>query len=145
MRASLPRCARLTQFTFEILLAIHYLHTQPLPVIHRDIKPENILIFESGVKLADFGSSIQHSPDSGDQICGTPEYLAPEMIENQTYDEKIDIWSVGVLVYEMLVGRTPFTLMIQASKYNGQSELIRAISQEIKVVLSDSERQDRLS
>jgi serine/threonine protein kinase len=113
-------------------------------VIHRDIKPENILLFEEGVKLADFGSSIQLSPDSREQLCGTPEYLAPEVIENQRYDEKVDVWSVGVLVYEMLLGRTPFTQMIQANKYQDQRELLRAISEAVRVPLSEAAREDRL-
>ena len=113
-------------------------------MIHRDIKPENILLFKTGAKLADFGSSTQHCPESGEQLCGTAEYLAPEVIEQQRYDEKIDIWSVGVLVYEMLLGRTPFAQMIQTNKFQDQHELVRAISDAVRVALSEAERQDRI-
>lgn len=89
-------------------MAIQYLHGQTPPVIHRDIKPENLLDFGDVIKLADFGWS---SVNEGTRMtfCGTPDYLAPEMLRRTTHNEKLDIWSLGVLTYELLTGLAPFT------------------------------------
>merc|ERR1712025_9108 len=78
-------------------------------VIHRDIKPENLLLDAKGnIKIADFGWSV-HAPNSRRAtICGTLDYLPPEMIEGAMHDEKVDLWSLGVLTYEFLVGKPPF-------------------------------------
>jgi serine/threonine protein kinase len=78
-------------------------------VIHRDIKPENLLLGIYGdLKIADFGWSV-HAPSSRrTTICGTLDYLPPEMIDDRPHDEKVDLWSLGVLCYELLVGKPPF-------------------------------------
>ena len=82
-------------------------------IIHRDIKPENILVGLHGeLKVSDFGWSV-HSPSGRRQtMCGTLDYLPPEMVDprrsNKPYDEKVDLWALGVLMYEFLVGRAPF-------------------------------------
>ncbi|EEC00866.1 serine/threonine protein kinase Aurora-2, putative, partial [Ixodes scapularis] len=78
-------------------------------VIHRDIKPENLLLgFNGELKMADFGWSV-HAPSSRRRtICGTVDYMPPEMIGCCVYDEKVDIWTLGVLTYEFLVGKPPF-------------------------------------
>ncbi len=78
-------------------------------MIHRDIKPENLLLGVYGeLKIADFGWSV-HAPSSRrTTICGTLDYLPPEMIEDKPHDEKVDLWSLGVLCYELLVGKPPF-------------------------------------
>lgn len=78
-------------------------------VIHRDIKPENLLLGLNGeLKIADFGWSI-HAPDKKRlTLCGTLDYLPPEMIEGKYHNEKVDLWSLGVLCYEFLVGSPPF-------------------------------------
>lgn len=78
-------------------------------VIHRDIKPENILIgYDGELKLADFGWSV-HAPSSRRQtMCGTLDYLPPEMVQHKVYDKNVDLWCVGVLTYEFLVGYPPF-------------------------------------
>jgi len=87
--------------------ALTYCHSKK--VIHRDIKPENLLLDVSGnIKIADFGWSV-HAPNSRRAtMCGTLDYLPPEMIEGAMHDEKVDLWSLGVLTYEFLVGKPPF-------------------------------------
>ncbi|CAO2627091.1 Zinc finger protein 264 [Lemmus lemmus] len=91
----------------ELADALTYCHEKK--VIHRDIKPENLLLGLRGeVKIADFGWSV-HTPSlRRDTMCGTLDYLPPEMIEGRTYDEKVDLWCIGVLCYELLVGNPPF-------------------------------------
>jgi serine/threonine protein kinase len=77
-------------------------------VIHRDIKPENILFLEGKLKLADFGWS-----NFGDRVrrtfCGTRDYLAPEMIMKSGHNEKLDVWTLGILTFEVLTGKAPFS------------------------------------
>ncbi len=67
-------------------------------IIHRDIKPENLLFSLGTVKLADFGWSI-HSNKRRDTLCGTLDYLAPQMVKGSKHDSSIDIWEVGVLAF----------------------------------------------
>jgi aurora kinase A len=92
-----------------------------LQIIHRDIKPENILLGKNGqVKLADFGWAVANRVNSGtkmrrETMCGTVDYLPPEMIEETKYDESVDCWMVGVLLYEMLCGYAPFSSPVQNS------------------------------
>lgn len=87
--------------------ALLYLHKRD--VIHRDIKPENLLLGnESELKIADFGWSV-HAPQSDrTTLCGTMDYLPPEMITGKPHAATVDLWSLGVLCYEMLVGYAPF-------------------------------------
>ena len=90
----------------EVILALEYLHEPG--IAYRDLKPENILLDARGhVKLTDFGFA-KHVPDLTWTICGTPDYLAPEVIRSQGYTKAIDWWGLGVLIYEMLVGLPPF-------------------------------------
>ncbi|XP_063620577.1 uncharacterized protein LOC134793000 [Cydia splendana] len=91
----------------DLTKALIYCHAKK--VIHRDIKPENILIGHNGeLKIADFGWSV-HSPSSRRMtLCGTLDYLSPEMIEGKPHSYAVDIWSLGVLCYELLVGLPPF-------------------------------------
>ncbi|KAF7666680.1 hypothetical protein LDENG_00096800 [Lucifuga dentata] len=94
-------------YVMELADALNYCHSKK--VIHRDIKPENLLLGANGeLKIADFGWSV-HTPSSRrSTLCGTLDYLPPEMIEGKTHDEKVDLWSLGVLCYEFLVGKPPF-------------------------------------
>ena len=97
--------------------ALSYCHSKK--VIHRDIKPENLLWDNYGnIKMADFGLSV-HAPTSRrTTICGTLDYLPPEMIDSKTHDEKVDLWSLGVLCYELLVGKPPFIAPTQSETYH---------------------------
>jgi serine/threonine protein kinase len=87
--------------------AVHFLHKHQL--IHRDIKPENMLITVNGqLKLGDFGCCVSCDSSERKTFCGTIEYMAPEIIKRHGYKEKADVWSLGVLLYEMLHGYAPF-------------------------------------
>ena len=105
------------QYFREVLLAVEYLHSHIPAIIHRDIKPENILLDSEGrIKLTDFGWSNYYSTDSPTPrftTCGTLEYLPPEMVEEKGHDTSADIWCLGILLYEMLIGSTPFKSTIR--------------------------------
>lgn len=97
------------QYLFQMLKAVNYLHTQDPPIIHRDIKPENILFVGGVLKLADFGWSNMKVNAARNTYCGTPDYLAPEMVLEKPHTEKLDVWTLGVLLFELVTGRAPFT------------------------------------
>ena len=89
-------------------LSLEYLHNNE--IIYRDIKPENILIDADGyLKLIDFGlAKILENDEKATSFCGTPEYLAPEIIEGKGHGKSADWWSYGILIYELLFGISPF-------------------------------------
>ena len=97
------------QILRETISALQYLHSFNPPIIHRDIKPENLLLNEGGrILLADFGWSNFSDGGVRKTFCGTPEYIAPEMLLKKGHDTRVDIWSVGVLMFELLSGYSPF-------------------------------------
>jgi serine/threonine protein kinase len=96
-------------YSANILLALEFLHKKG--VIYRDLKPENVLIAADGyAKITDFGLSKDDMTKDKQtlSICGTTEYLAPEMLLGKGYDSSCDWWAFGSLIYEMLVGLPPF-------------------------------------
>jgi serine/threonine protein kinase len=118
-------CEKSAQHMYDLCDALDYLHTLPEPVIHRDIKPENVLMDKDGrALLADFGWSnmIGDNKDLRMTFCGTPDYLAPEMIRGKGHNTSLDMWCMGVLLYEMLIGRSPF-----GAANNNQEATMRAI------------------
>ena len=92
----------------HIITIFEYIHSKN--IIYRDLKPENILITKKGyLKLTDFGFAKLLENDKTYTLCGTPEYLAPEIILNKGHGKPVDWWTMGILLYEMLVGIDPFS------------------------------------
>lgn len=113
----------------DLVKALAYIHNLNPPIIHRDIKPENLLVSAGNrIKLGDFGWS-NYNEDSRTTYCGTPEYLAPEMLLQKGHTDKLDIWCVGILIFELLSGRTPF---LPRKPLKDANEMDRALQQGIK-------------
>ena len=96
-----------SKYFLQIVNAVYFLHQNN--IIHRDIKPENILIGENDVlKLCDFGWAKELTVNNRSTFCGTIEYMAPEIVGSEKYDYSVDLWSLGILLYELLMGHSPF-------------------------------------
>ena len=96
-------------YVIELILALDSLHKNNM--VYRDLKPENILLDSKGhIKLTDFGLSkiLEDGEDKAYTLCGTPQYLAPEVLLRKGYDKAVDWWSLGCIMYEMLTGKLPF-------------------------------------
>ena len=110
-------------YAAQVLLALEFLHSDgilyrcamlPVRLLYspRDLKLDNIMLTASGyIKLTDYGLSKTSMPSATAltrTYCGTPDFMAPEIVMENSYDQSVDWWAFGVLVYEMLVGRAPF-------------------------------------
>ncbi|KAH9924634.1 kinase-like protein [Epithele typhae] len=98
---------RSSRYIDQMADALMYLHAKH--VIHRDIKPENLLLGINGeLKIGDFGWSVHAPGNRRKTLCGTLDYLPPEMVEGRDHSEKVDYWALGVLTYEFICGNPPF-------------------------------------
>jgi len=102
-------------YAAEIVLVLEYLHEQQGGIAYRDMKPENLLLDAEGhIRLVDFGFAKRlgykddEHPVETYTLCGTPEYLAPEVIQNKGHTTAVDWWALGILIYEFLTGYPPF-------------------------------------
>jgi len=107
MRKSQLPLSMVALYTYEIALGLKFMHKNH--AIHRDLKPENIFLSHAGrIKIADFGWSCHSHKTSQEVIVGTTQYMAPEMLTGNGYTCQVDVWSLGILFYEMLTGDIPF-------------------------------------
>lgn len=105
-------------YASQLVLAIEHLHKHN--IIYRDLKPENVLISDDGyIKIADFGlSKLGVSCEATKTFCGTPEYLAPEIVDEKGHGKPVDWWALGSIVYEMMVGLPPFYSQSKADLFD---------------------------
>jgi len=124
----------------ELILVLNFLHSNK--IIYRDIKPENILLDDEGhIKLTDFGLSrlCSENNEKAFTICGTIYYIAPEILERKGYDNTVDLWSLGCLMYEMLNGRPLFnfnTGKVDINEYKKKIILPNNFSDEAKDLIT---------
>lgn len=127
------------KYFIQTCSAIYFLHKNNLA--HRDIKPENLLLDDNNnIKVSDFGWCEYISKKGFNDICGTYEYMAPEIINEKAYNEKVDNWALGILLYELLHGKSPFfveDLYKDQTKINILFNKINKNQYEIKEELSD--------
>eukprot|EP00842_Homolaphlyctis_polyrhiza_P006244 jgi/Hompol1/6620/HPOL_003614-RA len=112
----------------EVIIILEYLHSKN--IVYRDLKPENILLDSTGhIKLADFGFAKQLTTTTS-SFCGTPDYIACEIVAAKPYTLSVDWWSLGVLVFELISGKTPFRSESSEGIYNNiQAGRIQWVSQ----------------
>merc|ERR1712216_174064 len=119
-------------------MALQYLHNDN--VVYRDLKPENLLIDLDGhMKITDFGFA-KHVEDRTWTLCGTPEYLAPEIIQSKGHGKAVDWWALGILIFEMLAGYPPFysddRMQLYQTILSGKIEFPRHFKKEARDLIS---------
>ena len=123
------------KYLYQTIQAINNLHKKK--IIHRDIKPENILIDnDDNALLSDYGIATHcKEGETRNTYCGTDEYLAPEVIRGERYDEKIDIWAIGILIYECVspLGKTPFNKIDFLQRTEDNKEYIIKNDKDLKI------------
>ena len=129
-------------YVMELVVALEFLHKNNM--VYRDLKPENILLDLQGhIKLTDFGLSkiFEKENDKAFTICGTPQYLAPEILLKKGYDKSVDWWSLGCVLYEMLYCRLPFKFKkgqkISLNIYKEEIPFDKKISEDAKDFISN--------
>lgn len=101
--------ARRQSMAVDVANGMAYLHSFHPPIVHRDLKPSNLLVdFEGRIKVCDFGTSRQVVPSGTMSVCGTPVYMAPEVLRGERYDESADLYSFGIVLWELLTRQVPF-------------------------------------
>ena len=124
-------------YVAEMIIALNFLHKNK--VIYRDLKPENVLIDKDGhIKLTDFGLS-KFCETKAFTICGTPYYIAPEIFNKGGYNDVVDWWSLGCIMYEMLAGKPPFLFdpkKIDLDLYKQPVQLMNNFTDEAKDLLT---------
>jgi len=121
------------------MLGLNYLHLQS--ITHRDLKPENILLVSKDkncfdVKISDLGFAQEFNREDGETmtlVLGSPLYMAPELVNSKPYNEKVDVWSLGVITYQLLCGKTPFeSRNLKRIDYNIKYKAIRFENTEVE-------------
>ena len=140
-------------YFIQVVNAVYYLHNNN--IIHRDIKPENILIGANDkIKLCDFGWAKELTLENRSTFCGTVEYMAPEIVGSENYDYSVDIWSLGILLYELLYGHSPFkanntknvilNIKTHELTYDDKNKVVSKSCKDLIQKLLDSNPQKRL-
>ena len=128
-------------YIIELVLAIEFLHNNKM--LYRDLKPENIMVDATGhIKLTDFGLSkkVKRQKEKAFTICGTPQYLAPEILSDEGYDNSVDWWSLGCVMYEILVMKATFRMTkgsyLSAERYRKKVTIPEFVTPEAKDLIS---------
>ena len=92
----------------QVCEGLEYIHREQ--ILHRDIKPENILFNHGVVKISDFGWAVYRGFGMRKTASGSPLYYPPEIVKGEEYDDKIDVWTIGMMTYECILGKIPFRI-----------------------------------